>query len=58
MWGALYSPDYEIPMHSNNTIDKALLAWIEKKPIGHKYIDKGAWPENKPCSGVAQLRFD
>lgn len=58
MWGALYSDSYQIPMHSNNTIDSALTAWIAKKPVDHKYLDQGSWPDNKPCSGVAELRFE
>ena len=50
VWGMLYSPDYEIPMHSNNTIDKTLLPWSQKKPGNHRYMDRGVWPDNKPCS--------
>lgn len=37
-------------MHSNNTIDHTLVAWLQKKTS--KFIDQGAWPDNKPCSGV------
>lgn len=49
----LYSPDYQIPMHSNNTIDKTLFAWSQKKPGSHRYMDHGVWPDNKPCSDFA-----
>lgn len=53
-WDKFYSPDYEIPMNSNNTIDKALFEWYQKKPGNHRYMDHVSWPENKPCSGFAR----
>jgi hypothetical protein len=39
-------------MNSNNMIDKTLLSWAQKKPDLHRYMDRGNWPENKPCSGI------
>lgn len=50
MLSYLYSPEYTIPMNSGNTIDATIRAWVEKKASGHKYIDSGVWPQNKPCS--------
>lgn len=47
-----YSPDYAIPMKSENTIHATLRAWVDKKPWGHQYIDSGQWPSNQPCSGI------
>jgi hypothetical protein len=49
----LYDKNYEIPMNSNNTIDKTLFSWAQKNPGLHMYMDKGNWPENKPCSGIS-----
>ena len=49
-----YSPDYEIPMNSNNTVTKTLFEWYQKTPGDHKYMDQVAWPENKPCPGYAR----
>lgn len=52
MWGALYSPEYTIPMSTNHTIDLTLINWVLKRSGTHKYMDTGAWPDNKPCSGL------
>lgn len=50
-----YDPDYEIPMHSTNSIDKTLFAWSQKQPGNHRYMDRVNWPGNQPCSGVSLL---
>jgi len=39
-----YSPDYEVPMHSDNTIDNTLFAWSQKQSGNHQYMDRGNWP--------------
>ncbi len=36
-----YSPDYEVPMHSDNTIDNTLFAWSQKQSGNHQYMDRG-----------------
>lgn len=58
MWGALYSQDYTVPMHTNNTIDLTLVNWVLKRTGNHRYMDTGKWPDNKPCSGVASLQVE
>lgn len=47
-----YSAEYAIPMRTDNTIQNTLRAWVDKRAVGHKYIDSGQWPSNQPCSGV------
>lgn len=39
IWGHFYSPDYTIPMRSNNTADFAVREWVNKAPKSYHYMD-------------------
>ena len=48
------SPNYRVPMNSDNSVNDCLKRWIngESDPANHRHIDMTKWPDNKPCSGL------
>lgn len=51
-----YSNSFKVPMNSANTIQASMFAWVSDDKSSHLHMDTVPWPENKPCSGVAELR--
>jgi O-palmitoleoyl-L-serine hydrolase len=48
-----YAANFRVPASSANSIAATMEPWLEGKDGQHSFVDEVAWPNNKPCSGIA-----